>query len=302
MALFKKLFSKETCCVCGKEVGALKRKRLADGVICKDCAKGLSEWFTDYEGSTVEQVLHQLKMREANQAMLGTEMFQTTAAYGDYGVILVSQPTGLFCALSYPSDAGLLGAKRAVTDVSQVIDLNPDAVQLQAVRDVQIEIEEHRDEVTYEEDDREVSYSPRHWEYEYQFKLVIEVEHPYLKTMKVRLNERSVRIENVGERASAPVLYGVPDTLGVGQRAADLVLGDSLGVRTASEVWTDAHLAEEARQHPTRSWNVAEMPEQRYGFRCTQENWREIQRYDYYTKMALEAAAALLSAQRRPVS
>lgn len=37
------LFSKETCCFCGKDVGALNRKKIADGnYICKDCEKDCS--------------------------------------------------------------------------------------------------------------------------------------------------------------------------------------------------------------------------------------------------------------------
>lgn len=46
MGLFGKLFSKQTCGICGKEVGALSRTKLQDGnYICSDCRKNASALF-----------------------------------------------------------------------------------------------------------------------------------------------------------------------------------------------------------------------------------------------------------------
>lgn len=43
MGFFKNLFSKQTCVICGTEVGALSRKKLQDGnYICKACEKNCS--------------------------------------------------------------------------------------------------------------------------------------------------------------------------------------------------------------------------------------------------------------------
>ena len=46
MGIFGKLFSKQTCAICGKEVGALSRTKLKDGnYICSDCRKNASRLF-----------------------------------------------------------------------------------------------------------------------------------------------------------------------------------------------------------------------------------------------------------------
>ncbi len=46
MGLFGKLFSKQTCGICGKEVGALSRTKLRDGnYVCNDCKKEMSGLF-----------------------------------------------------------------------------------------------------------------------------------------------------------------------------------------------------------------------------------------------------------------
>ena len=42
MAFFKNLFEKKTCDICGGEIGLLGNRKLADGNMCKDCAKKLS--------------------------------------------------------------------------------------------------------------------------------------------------------------------------------------------------------------------------------------------------------------------
>ena len=53
MGLFGKLFEKENCAFCGKELGVFGKKKLEDGVMCGDCQKKLSPWFTERRQSTV---------------------------------------------------------------------------------------------------------------------------------------------------------------------------------------------------------------------------------------------------------
>ncbi len=56
MGFFSKLFSKETCELCAKEVGALARIKLKDGkYICKDCRKNTSAFYKP-EKYTLEEV------------------------------------------------------------------------------------------------------------------------------------------------------------------------------------------------------------------------------------------------------
>lgn len=46
MGLFDKFLEKKECGICGKELGLLGKTKLQDGYVCKDCARGLSPFFT----------------------------------------------------------------------------------------------------------------------------------------------------------------------------------------------------------------------------------------------------------------
>ena len=41
------LFDKKICDNCGAKIGLLGKRKLEDGMICKDCAAKLSPWFSE---------------------------------------------------------------------------------------------------------------------------------------------------------------------------------------------------------------------------------------------------------------
>ena len=61
------LFDKKICDICGEKIGLLGNRKLADGNLCKDCAKKLSPWFEERRHSTVEDIKRQLEYREKNK-------------------------------------------------------------------------------------------------------------------------------------------------------------------------------------------------------------------------------------------
>ena len=67
MGLFGKVFEKKECSICGGEIGLLGNRKLADGNLCKNCAKKLSPWFEERRQSTVEDIRRQLDYREMNK-------------------------------------------------------------------------------------------------------------------------------------------------------------------------------------------------------------------------------------------
>ena len=67
MGLFGKMFEKKECSICGGEIGLLGNRKLADGNLCKNCAKKLSPWFEERRQSTVEDIRRQLDYREMNK-------------------------------------------------------------------------------------------------------------------------------------------------------------------------------------------------------------------------------------------
>lgn len=68
MGLFGNLFSKQTCGICGKEVGALSRLKLKDGsYICRDCGKNTSAFFDVGRHDLESTKKHLEYMEKANE-------------------------------------------------------------------------------------------------------------------------------------------------------------------------------------------------------------------------------------------
>ena len=68
MGIFSKLFSKETCALCDKEVGALSRVKLNDGTyICSDCRKDTSAFINIQKLSLDEVKKHIEYMKKQNE-------------------------------------------------------------------------------------------------------------------------------------------------------------------------------------------------------------------------------------------
>ena len=80
MGLFGKLFEKENCAFCGKELGVFGKKKLEDGVMCGKCQEKLSPWFTERKESTIAEIQQQLDYREANKEKVAA--FKTTRTFG----------------------------------------------------------------------------------------------------------------------------------------------------------------------------------------------------------------------------
>lgn len=93
MGIFSKLFSKQTCELCGKEVGALARVKLkGDVYICKDCRKDTSAFFKA-ENYTLEQVKKHIEyMKKQNElyekefATLPKDKVNRIVHQGFYGI------------------------------------------------------------------------------------------------------------------------------------------------------------------------------------------------------------------------
>ena len=193
MGLFGKLFSKETCAICGQEVGALKKRKLVDGMICKDCDDKLSPWFQTRSESTLAEIKSQLAMREQNRALL--EQFVVTRQFGEYGGVFFDDDHGWFCVVE---DRGgtLIGNKGAVDGVEGLRYRNVDIVQLSDVIAVDDFVNESRVEVKgHDKDGKQVSYHPEHWRYTESFGLRIRVSHPYLNEMRVILGTTVIEVE-----------------------------------------------------------------------------------------------------------
>lgn len=71
-ALLKTKDGEVTCSVCGRNLTKYGSKTLADGILCRNCAKLVSGWYTsgDLAERTVEQVKEHLDYRQNNLAVI----------------------------------------------------------------------------------------------------------------------------------------------------------------------------------------------------------------------------------------
>ena len=190
------LFDKKNCAICGAKIGLLGGKKLTDGNLCKDCSKKLSPWFDDYSASSAADIGAQLEQRERNREALSD--FTITYSAGDFGCIMLDENARKFIAVEDSSEK-LFGNRGTITDISQVIDRNPDIIDFAQVRDVTPDIKETHTEEMKQEGDRKVSYHPRRFIYKFTFAMVINVDHPYIKKLRIPMSSSPCKVRVYGE-------------------------------------------------------------------------------------------------------
>ena len=170
------LFEKKYCSVCGEKIGLLGNRKLEDGNLCKDCAAKLSPWFSERRSSTVEQIMEQLRYREANQEELA--VFQPTRTVGKYGKIIVDENQKKFI----------------ITHSDNWKNNNPDVLSTSQITGTRKDIIEHKtEEKQKDKEGHLVSYNPPKYTYSYEFKLTVFVNHPYFDDMTLRLSPGPVK-------------------------------------------------------------------------------------------------------------
>ena len=220
-------------------------------------------WFDEYKSSTSEDLKKQIASKE--KELLEISKYHFTKVFGEQGVILIDEANRVFTAFSDTSGK-LFGAQRSVKSIEDVMDLGPDIISFDQINDIEIDVKETSREDKKTVDGRQVSYDPPHLVYMYNFTLRIQVEHPYIKRIYVPLNREAVHIKNVGRR---------------GRKIAAWVTGlPTLVKEDQAEVYDNETLLHSFFR------SKYEMPDSSYGFRCTIENWEDIQKYQYYLFVA----------------
>ncbi len=180
MGLFD-AFKKKQCDICGGEIGLLGNRKLEDGNMCKNCARKLSPWFDERRHSTLAQINDQLAYREENKAKVAA--FNTTRIFGESTKLYLDEDARVFLVSEY-------GEKKWDEE-------NPDVVPFADVTGVDIDVDESRTEEKRRNAEGEmVSYNPPRYTYHYNFKLIINVRHPYFDDMHFNLNRACVNIES----------------------------------------------------------------------------------------------------------
>ena len=165
------LFDKKYCDICGEKIGLLGNRKLEDGNLCKNCARKLSPFFSDRRHSTVEEIRQQLAYREENQLRLAD--FHPDSTFGRFKKVYVDRA----------------GAKFIVTTASDWRDENPDLISFSQVTGVDTDIHENKTEIYYkDEEGKSKSYTPRRYEYDYEFNVTILVDSPWFDKIELELS------------------------------------------------------------------------------------------------------------------
>lgn len=171
------LFDKKYCDICGEKIGLLGNRKLEDGNLCKNCAKKLSPWFDERRHSTVEQIKDQLAYREENEKAV--DEFNITRTFGDNYLICLDEDKHKFL----------------VSSTKDIHTENPDVLDYSQVTGCDLDVSENRfEEMREDKDGNQVSYNPRRYRYEYDFYMVIRVNHPWFDDMRVKLNNARVEV------------------------------------------------------------------------------------------------------------
>ena len=173
-------FDKKYCDICGDKIGLLGNRKLEDGNLCKNCAKKLSPWFDERRHSTVEQIKRQLAYREENKKAAAA--FRSTRSFGKGSQKLYVDENARKFTVNRGTDFG--GDNADILDFSQATGCD-------------LRIDEHRREMHQTVDGKSVSYHPPRYEYSYDFKVTVRVDHPYFSDMDFNLKGSSV---DTGER------------------------------------------------------------------------------------------------------
>lgn len=172
-------FDKKVCEICGGEIGLLGNRKLADGNLCKNCARKLSPFMTDRRESTVEEIRQHLTYRTQNQRALAG--IHPTAVVGADTKVYIDEAARKFF----------------VTPLKDWRDANPDVIDFAQVMDVQTEVTEHRTEEYHNDPQgRKVSFNPPRYRYSYEFTTTILVDSPWFN--RIRFELTGTRPERVG--------------------------------------------------------------------------------------------------------
>ncbi len=166
------LFDKKYCDICSEKIGLLGNRKLADGNLCKDCARLLSPFMTDRRQSTVEEIRQHLAYREDNKKQV--EAFAPTRILGNTTKVYLDENSQRF----------LVSRQRDWRAA------NPDILHLHQVIACHLDVKEDKTEL-YDKspEGKKISYDPPRYTYNYQFDITIPVNSPYFDEITFELSD-----------------------------------------------------------------------------------------------------------------
>lgn len=176
------LFDKKTCDFCGKKIGLLGNRKLNDGDMCKDCAKGISPYLKGRKQFSVADMKEHLDYRQENKRKL--ERFSPTRTMGSYYKLYIDDNSGQWL----------------ISRLARYKDDNPDILTFDQVTGCTVTVDEDRDEIKRKlPDGKEESYTPPRYQYSYDFRVEINVNSPWFSEISFKVNNSSIQGSNSEE-------------------------------------------------------------------------------------------------------
>jgi len=180
------LFDAKYCSICNAKIGLLGGRKLADGILCKDCTKKLSPLFSERKHSTVEQIREQLAYREANKSAVAA--FKPSKLFELNRYLFVDEAAGTF----------LVNYRKAYEND------NPDVIKLSQITSLEPKYSESKKEVKSKDaEGKEVSFNPPHYETEYGFDLDVSIDSPWFDEIRLEIADDIV-VETIGDEPVEP--------------------------------------------------------------------------------------------------
>lgn len=170
------LFDKKFCDICGEKIGFLGNRKLADGNMCKDCAKLISPFLTGRRQFTLADMKEHLAYREANKALVAD--FHPTKVINGGKILCFDEDKKQFL----------------VTSSRNWRSENPDVMDFSQVTGCDLDVKESRSELYRSlPDGKRESYNPPRYEYSYDFNMSIFINSPWFDRIDFRVNEHDIR-------------------------------------------------------------------------------------------------------------
>ena len=183
------LFEKKFCDICGQKIGLFSNNDLSDGHMCDDCADQLSPWCTEYEELSIQDIKDQLEYREENKKAVAD--FAKSREIGEMMKVILDEDAGTFMVTE-------------AEDEDELAEESPDVISFDDVTECNLYVDDEKEEIFWIDDEgNDVSYDPKRYDYSFEFRMEILLDHPFIDAIEFQLNEDTLDID-YDEDAVAP--------------------------------------------------------------------------------------------------
>ncbi len=176
MALFG-LFEKKICDFCGAKIGLLGNRKLADGNMCKECARPVSPYLADQRQLSVEKMKEHLQYREENKAKVAA--FHTTRTLGRNTKVYLDEDK----------------KQLIISSSRRWEESNPDVLDFSQITGCDVDIDENKEEIYQEEKDesgKKLPYDPPRYSYSYDFTVHVQIRSPWFQEISFDVADGSI--------------------------------------------------------------------------------------------------------------